>query len=161
MSSTKKKTGIKKAEQDETPENIIRQHRRYTYWVEGRSILGEGSLVLTDHRLLFLNRVESSPEVTAAIRKLADAPIRDVLDHALSLHKNSFQIPLSSIIRAGISMVTVFPQPRFCLSLYYLKGKKPAPHTENFMFKNARSGIFAQPQLFTAMSWSKTIREAI
>jgi hypothetical protein len=161
MSAMDRKKETKKPGQEQMPEIIIRQHRRYTYWVEGRSILGEGSLVLTDHRLLFLNRVESSPEVTAAIRKLADAPIRDVLDHALSLHKNSFQIPLSSIIRAGISMVTVFPQPRFCLSLYYLKGKKPAPHTENFMFKNARSGIFAQPQLFTAMSWSKTIRQAI
>ena len=156
-----KKNEAKEVEQDKNPEIIIRQHRRYTYLVEGHRIMGEGSLVLTNHRLLFLNRIESSPEVTATIKKLADAPIKTVLNNALTLHKNSFQIPLSSIIRAGIGSLTILPMPRFCLSVYYLKGKKLTPNTITFLLKNATSGIFTQPQIFTARSWSKTIVKAI
>lgn len=157
----KKKNEAKEAEQDKNLEIIIRQHRRQTYRVEGHRVMGKGSLILTNYRLLFLNRIESSPEVTAAIKKLADAPVKTVLNHALTLHKNSFQIPLSSIIRAGIGILTILPMPRFCLSIYYLHGKKLTPHTVTFQFKNATSGIFTQPQIFTGLSWRKSIRHTI
>lgn len=161
MKKKKKKNETKTTEQEATPEVIIRQHRRQAYLLEGREVIGVGSLILTNRRLLFLNRIERSPEVEADIKKLADAPMKDVLDHAVTLHKDNFQIPLSSIIRPGIGTFIGFPLPRFCLSVFYLKGKKLQPHTVTFQFKNTRTGIFTQPQVITARNWGKTIRNAI
>jgi hypothetical protein len=167
MKKTKKKKEIKPVEplQYEGPENIIRQHRRQAYLVEVKEVKGEGSLILTNHRLLFLNRIERSPEIEADIKRLADAPMKEVLDHGLSLNKENLEIPLSSIIKAGVGNLFSFPTPRFCLSIYYLHPRKLTPHTVTFQFINARSnilfGIFAQPQVFTASSWGKSIRKAI
>jgi hypothetical protein len=167
MKKTKKKKEIKPAEplQYEGPENIIRQHRRQAYLVEVKEVKGEGSLILTNHRLLFLNRIERSPEIEADIKRLADAPMKEVLDHGLSLNKENLEIPLSSIIKAEVGNLFSFPVPRFCLSIYYLHPWKLTPQTATFQFINARSnilfGIFAQPQVITASSWSKSIRKAI
>lgn len=168
MKKTNKKKEIKpqtEPVQYEGPENIIRQHRRLAYLVEVREVKGEGSLILTNHRLLFLNRVERSPQVEADIKRLADAPMREVLDHGLTLNKENLEIPLSSIIKAGVGNLYSFPMPRFCLSVYYLHPKKLVPHTVTFQFRNARSnilfGLFTQPQVITALSWGKTIRKAM
>jgi hypothetical protein len=152
---------IKTVGQDENPETIIRQHRRWTYWVEARRTMGEGSLILTNRRLLFLHRIAGSPEVTASIKKLADAPIETVLDHALTLHKNNFQIPLSSIIRVGIGAFGGYPVPHFYLSVFYLESKKLTPHTVAYQFKKSRSGLFSQPQIITDWGWQRAIRRAI
>jgi hypothetical protein len=146
---------------DENAESIIRQHRRWTYWVEGRRILGEGNLVLTNRRLLFLHRIESSPEVAASIKNLADAPMETVLDHALTLHKNSFQMPLSSIIQVGIGSLAGFPLPSIYLNVVYLKGKKLSPHTVAFKFKQSGAGMFSQPQIVMDWNWKRAIRKAI
>lgn len=164
MKKTQKKKGIKPQYEPvkyEGPENIIRQHRRFAYRVEGHQVKGEGSLILTNHRLLFLNRIERSPEVEADIKRLADAPMKEVLDHALTLHQENLEIPLTSIIRAGVGNLFSFPMPRFCLSVYYLHPRKLVPHTVTFQFKNTRMGIFTKPQLITAGSWGKTIRSVI
>jgi hypothetical protein len=165
--TNKKKKEIKPAEplQYEGPENIIRQHRRQAYLVEAKEVKGEGSLILTNHRLLFLNRIERSPEIEADIKRLADAPMKEVLDHGLSLNKENLEIPLYSIIKAGVGNYFSFPTPRFCLSVYYLHPRKLTPQTITFQFLNARSnilfGIFTQPQVMTAWSWGKSIRKAV
>jgi hypothetical protein len=167
MKKTKKKKEIIPAEPVlyEGPENIIRQHRRLAYLVEVREVKGEGSLILTNHRLLFLNRIERSPQVEADIKRLADAPMKEVLDHGLTLNKENLEIPLSLIMQAGVGNLYSFPMPRFCLSVYYLHPKKLIPYTVTFQFRNARSnilfGIFAQPQVITAWSWGKSIRNAM
>jgi hypothetical protein len=154
-------TDASKPVDPENVETIIRQHRRWTHWVEDHRILGEGSLVLTNRRLLFLHRIESSPEVAASIKKLADAPMETVLDHALTLHKNSFQMPLSSIIQVGIGSFAGFPFPIVYLTVVYLKGKKLAPHTVAFQFRKSGSGIFPQPQIIVDWNWKRAIRKAI
>ena len=137
-----KKEEIKTVSQDENPESIIRQHRRWTNWIENRRIMGEGSLILTNRRLLFLHKIETSPDVAASIKKLADAPIETVLDHALTLHKNCFQIPLLSIIQVGVGAFAGFPFPQFYLSVSYFKGKKQNIHTAAFKFKKTDQGYF-------------------
>lgn len=142
-------------------ETIIRQHRRYTHWLEGRKTIGEGSLVLTNHRLLFLHRIESTPEVTASIKKLADAPIKAVLDHALTLHRNCFQIQLSSIVQVGIGIFAGFPLPHFYLWINYLKGKNQILHLASFQFGNPQPGIFFQPQVFVDLGWKNSIQQAM
>jgi hypothetical protein len=147
---------VKTAVQDSKLETIIRQHRRWTNWVEPRRIRGEGSLILTNRRLLFLHRIEASPSVAASIKKLADAPIETVLDHALTLHKDNFQIPLSSIVQVGICSLVGFPFPYFYLSVFYLEGKKMTPHTAAFQFRNS-----TQPQIIMDWGWKGAIRRTI
>jgi hypothetical protein len=161
ITSMHKKDKIKTVEQDENPETIIRQHRRRAYWIEARRFVGEGSLIMTNRRLLFLHRIVASPEVTASIKKLADAPIETVLNHALTLHKNNFQISLSAVIRPGIGVLPGFPLPRFCLSVFYLKGKKLIPYSAAFHFKNPGPGMFSPPQIVTDWRWKRAIQRAI
>ncbi|MBN1690924.1 MAG: hypothetical protein JW901_07875 [Dehalococcoidia bacterium] len=146
---------------DTNLETIIKQHRRWTLWIEDNRTMGEGSLVLTNRRLLFLNRIESSPEVTASIRELADAPVEKVLDHALTLHKNCFQMLLSSIMRVEIISLFGFPFPRFRLSIIFLKGKKLTPHTAEFTFRTYGSGMLTQPQIIADWGWKSAIKKAI
>lgn len=143
------------------PETIIRQHRRWTQRMESLRVAGEGNLILTNRRLLFLHKVERGPEVAAAIKKLADAPTEAVLDHALTLHKDSIQMPLLSILRVGIGLVPRFPFPRFYLTVYYREGKKQAYRALAFQFKRPRSEILTPPQVVADWNWRRAIRRAI
>lgn len=152
---------IKKADQGAGEEIIIRQHRRWTHLLEKRKTVGQGSLILTDRRLLFLHRVEDSPEIKASIRKLADAPMAAVLDHALSLHKKSFQIPLSAIVRVEVGTFAGFPLPHFFLWLSYLKGRNNIVHEVSFQFTTIQRGIFFEPQLITDLGWKRAIQKTI
>jgi hypothetical protein len=152
---------IKTTGQDENPETIIRQHSRGTHWLEDRRTIGIGSLILTNRRLLFLHRIESSPEVTASIKKLANAPIETVLDHALTLHKNCFQIPLSSIIKVGTGVFPGFPLPHAYLSISYLKGKKLVLQMTAFQFENYGTGLLFEPQIITDWRWKRAIERAV
>jgi len=147
--------------QDIKEEFIIRQHRHWTRWLQSRWTLGEGNLVLTNRRLLFLHRIESSPEVTASIKKLADAPIETVLNHALTLHKKCFQIPLSSITGIGIGAYFRPPFPYCYLKVSYLKGKQQIPQTVAFQFKRPKHEIMLHQQLITDLGWKRAIRRAI
>jgi hypothetical protein len=152
---------IKTASHAENLEAIIRQHRRWTHRVEACRTIGEGSLILTNRRLLFLHRIEASPDVAESIKKLADAPIEMVLDHALTLHKNCLQIPLSSIIQIGVVALFGFPFPNFCLSVVYLAGKKLTAHTADFKFGKPPGEMFSQPQVMVDWSWKRAIRREI
>ena len=155
------KDEIKSAGQGENPEIILKQHRRWTRWMEGSRTMGEGSLILTNRRLLFLHRIEASPSIAASIKKLADAPMETVLDHALTLHKNCFQIPLSSIIKVEIGISIGFPFPYFYLGVLYLHSRKLTPHTAAFHFKRPKFDISFQPQLIADWSWKRAIQRAI
>ena len=147
--------------QDSKVEIIIRQHRHWTCWIKAHRTVGEGNLVLTNRRLIFLHRIQASPDVDAIIKKLADAPVETVLNHALTLHKNCFQIPLSSIVRVGIGAFIWFPFPRFHLGVSYLQGNKQIPHRVAFQFKNAKSQIFSSPQIIKDWVWVRAINQAI
>jgi len=156
-----KNNDINKISQEKDTEIIIRQHRRWTHWLERNKVIGEGNLILTNRRLLFLHRIVSTPDVSASIKELADAPLEAVLDHALTLHKNSYQVPLSSIMQVGVITLFGFPLPRFCLEIVYLKGKKLDPHTADFKFKTSDPAMMFMPQLFVDLGWQKAIRKAI
>jgi hypothetical protein len=152
---------IKITGQDANPETIIRQHSRRTHWVEDGRTIGMGSLILTNRRLLFLHRIESSPDVTASIKKLADAPMETVLDHALTLHKNCFQIPLSSIIKVGTGAFPGFPLPHAYLSISYLKGRKLVLQMTAFQFEKYGTGLLFEPQIITDWSWKRAVERAV
>ena len=152
---------IKAVVQDKTQEIIIRQHRHWTRWMIAYRTVGEGNLVLTNHRLLFLHRIDSSPEVTASIRQIADAPIETVLNHALTLHKNCLQIPLHNITRVGIGSFMRFPFPYFYLTITYLKSRKQTPYTVNFQFLRPKHELSFYPQIVQDFSWMNSIKWAI
>lgn len=156
-----KEDKIKIADQPENVETIIRQHRRGTHWLEYGQTVGEGSLILTNRRLLFLHLIEANASVAASIKELAEAPIAEVLDHALSLHKYSFQIPLSAIIQARIGFFFRSLFPQFCLTIVYLKGKSPRPHTVDFQFKRSSLEATSRPQVMIDRDWKKSIHQAI
>ncbi len=150
----------KEVVRDSEAEIIIRQHRHWALWIEARRTLGEGNLLLTNRRLLFLHKIKASPQVDATMKKLVGSPMETVLDHALTLHKDSFEIPLPSIMRAGIGAFRGFPFPSFHLSVSYLKGKKQTPYTVAFQFKSVKSRIFLTPQIFKDWGWVRVIRRA-
>jgi hypothetical protein len=143
-------------------EVILRQRRHWTRWIGPGQSVGEGNMVLTNRRLLFLHRINASPEVGALIRKLADEPIETVLNHALTLHKDCLQIPLKSIIRVGVGASAGFPFPRFWLTVhYYEKGGKRTPRAAAFQFKKPKYETFCPPQIIADRGWVAAIRREI
>ena len=148
-------------DQDKKLETIIRQHRHWTRWITARRTAGEGNLILTNRRLLFLHKVASSPDITESIKRLADAPIETVLNHALTIHKNCFQIPLQDVTRVGIGAIMRLPFPYFYLTIAYHKGKKQTPYMANFQFLRPKSEISFRPQIIQDFSWINAIKRAI
>ena len=142
-------------------EVILKEHRRWTRWIQGPRNLGEGNLVLTNRRVLFLHRIPSSHNVTAKIKKLTDAPIEAVLNYAFTLGEKNFQIPLSSITRVGIGNYVRFPFPHFYLTLSYLEGKKKIPRTVGFRFRRPIIKVILRPQVIEDWKWVKVIRKAM
>jgi hypothetical protein len=141
-------------------EVIIRQHRRWTRWLESGLTVSDGNLILTNRRLLFLHRIGPSAEVSSSIKRLADAPMEVVLDHALTMHKNCLEIPLGSISRVGIGAFVRFPFPVFYLAVSYLKGKKGVSSLAAFQFRWPRMEIMLHPQLIADWGWVRAIRRA-
>jgi hypothetical protein len=103
----------------------------------------------------------SSPEIAERIKKLAGAPMDEVLDNALTLHKNNFQIPLVSVVHTGVGFFFQFPFPHFCLKVSYLQGKKMNIYAVQFQFLRQLLEMVMRPQFVEDSSWSKSIRKAI
>ena len=141
-------------------EKIIREHRRWTTWIEARWAFRPGNLVLTNRRLLFLHKISSSPEVTDNIKKLADAPMETVLNYAFTLNQNNFQFPLDSIMKIGVGIFEVVPL-RFCLSITYANKERTHRRTVTFQFRAPNNKMSLKPQVFTVMSWVRSIRRAM
>jgi hypothetical protein len=144
-------------------EIIIRQFRRYTRWISGTKTLGQGTLILTNQRLIFLHRIKSSPEVTAAIEALSKAPMAEVLDHALTLDRENFQIPLSSVVSAGTGIFYQFPFPHFCLNVVYFRSAKKKLTTYAVSFQFLRPGVdmILHPQFAMDRAWGIAIKSAV
>jgi hypothetical protein len=147
--------------QNTEAERIIKEHRRWTQWIENRRAMWHGNLVLTNHRLIFLHKIQSSPNVTDNIKKLADAPIENVLDYAFKLNRNNFQIPLSLIGDVSVGVFSWNPFPRVCLKVTYFDGKHPVGKRTAFHFLRPFKQIILNPQLFVDIGWVRTIKKAI
>ena len=143
------------------PEKIIKEHRRWTRWLESQTVAREGNLVLTNRRLLYLNRIAPNEEVSANIKKLVDAPMDQVLDYAFTLSKKNFQIPLSEIRRIGVGIFTLYPYPRFCLTVSYRLRKNEKNKAMAFQFRDAGEKNIMKLQLAEDYRWAKAIKQAI
>jgi hypothetical protein len=143
------------------PEAIIKEHRKWTQWIQTPRKLRLGNLVLTNRRLIFLNIIQSGPEVEASIRKLADAPMETVLSHAFKMNNDNFQIPLSAVAGLKIGAYNWTPIPHFCLSIVYFDGSSPRSRMAAFQFIRPYKQTILKPQLFLLFEWIRTIKKAI
>ena len=147
--------------QNTEPEIIIKEHRKWTQWIQTPRNLRLGNLVLTNRRLIFLHKIDSSPEVKDNIKKLADAPIRSVLNYAFTLDKNNFQMPLSNIIGLKIGAYNWTPIPHVCLSIVYVDGKYLTNRMVAFQFIRPYKQTIFKPQFMLVIEWIRTIKQAI
>ena len=143
------------------PEIIIKEHRKWTQWIETPRALRLGNLVLTNRRLIFLHVIESSPEVKENIKKLADAPIDSVLNYAYTLNKNNFQIPLSNVIGLKIGAYNWTPIPHVCLTIIYVDRKYLTNRMASFQFIRPYKQTILKPQFMLVMDWIRAIKQAI
>ena len=143
------------------PERIIKEHRKWTQWIQTPKKLRLGNLVLTNRRLIFLNIIQSSPEVTDSIKKLADAPIELVLNQAFKLNGDNFQIPLSAIAGLKIGAYNWTPIPHVCLSVVFYDGKKPQNRMVAFQFIRPYKQTILKPEIILLFDWIRVIKKAI
>ncbi|MGP8079058.1 MAG: hypothetical protein ACLPVI_00920 [Dehalococcoidales bacterium] len=143
------------------PERIIKEHRKWTQWIQTPRKLRLGNLVLTNRRLIFLNIIQSSPEVNESIKKLADAPIEIVLNQAFKLNGDNFQIPLSAIAGLKIGAYNWTPIPHVCLSVVYYDGKNPQNRMVAFQFIRPYKQTILKPQIILLFDWIRAIKKAI
>jgi hypothetical protein len=143
------------------PEKIIKEHRKWTQWIETPRALRLGNLVLTNRRLIFLHIIESSPEVKENIKKLADAPIESVLNYAYTLNNKNFQIPLSNVIGLKLGAYNWTPIPHFCLSIIFVDRKYLTNRMVSFQFIRPYKQTILKPQFMLVMDCIRAIKQAI
>ncbi|MFC2042321.1 hypothetical protein ACFLTV_02330, partial [Chloroflexota bacterium] len=149
-------------ETQDSQERVIKEYPNTTRWLEGRLILGVGNLILTTERIAFLNQVLVKEKHVQKMQELSEAPSSLVLDYALTLHKNNFQIPLSSVTSAKVGLFAYFPIPRFCLRIAYFSNKKKEKiKRASFMFTISILRGFYQLEITTVMSWASTIKRVM
>ena len=142
------------------PEIIIKEHRKWTQWIETPRRLRLGNLVVTNRRVIFLNKISSSPEVTEHIRKLADAPTEDVLNYAYTLDRDNFQVPLSMITSLKIGAYNWTPIPHICLTIVFVD-KRATTRMAAFQFIRPYKQTLMKPQFMLVMEWIREIKKAI
>jgi len=143
------------------PEKIIKEHRKWTQWIQTPRKLRLGNLVVTNHRIIFLNTISSSPEVTENIKKLADSPTESVLNYAFTLNRDNFQIPLSNVVGLKLGAYNWTPIPHFCLSIVFVDGKTINTRMAAFQFIRPYKQTILKPQIFLVLDWIRVIKLAI
>lgn len=142
-------------------ERILREHRHWTRWILSARFRKEGNLVLTNRRLIFLHKIQSSSDVKENIKKLADAPMESVLNYAFTLNEDNFQIPLSFITGLGIGVFSWYPSIQICLNISYISGRQQNRRTVSFQFIRPIKQTILHPQIAVDIGWIRAIKKAI
>jgi hypothetical protein len=145
--------------QNNQAERILREHRQWTRWIDNHGAMHLGGLVLTNRRLIFLHKIESSPHIKDKIKELADAPIETVLNYAVTLNRSNFQITLSSISKIKIGVLKWNPFPNACLEVIYYEGK--IVKRASFQFLRPLKHTIFNPQIITDIGWVMAIKRAM
>ena len=145
-----------------TEETVIKEYPHSTRWLQGQVVIGVGNLVLTTERLVFLHQIEAGEKMAEKIQQLAEAPTSRVMDFALTLHRENFQIPVSSLVSAKVGWFSLLPFPRPCLRVTYKADKKGGNlKTESFMFTIPLLKGFFQLEITTVLGWTWMIRKVM
>jgi len=148
-------------DEHQASEEVIKEYPNVTYWLEGRRVLGMGNLILTNERLIFLNRVVISEWQTENIRKLAREGATDkLIEFGLALHKKNFQISLPAVIAVKLGLYSLLPFPRVCMRIYY-KGAKKKIKTTSFLFRIPLLKGLVQFDITTTGGWIIAINKAV
>jgi len=148
--------------ENEHKEVVLKEYSNSTRWIKGQLTLGVGNLILTNERLVFLNRVVLSPRQIATWRKLSETGnTNKQIDFTLTLHKKNFEVPLSSVISAKMSRYCLLPFPRPYLRISYRGGSKDKEKTLGFMFTIPLLKGFYQLEFTTVWIWVRIIRKAL
>ena len=135
-------------------EKVIKEYPNSTRLLEGKKVTGIGNLILTTERLVFLHLVALDDRQTENLQKTSGtASLSELLDYALTLHKKSFQLPLSSVISARTGLFSLLPLPRPCLRISYRSEKKKNIQTASFMFYIPLLKGFYQFEITTVLLW--------
>ena len=144
-------------------EVVLKEYPNSTRWLEGQEVIGVGNLILTNERIVFLHRVDLSDEELERLQKLSrKVAAREMIDLGLSLHKNNFQFPLSSVTQVKTGLHSLLPFPRPCLRVFYKRGKKKQNiRTASFMFTIPLLKGFFQFEITTVQGWVMFINKAV
>jgi len=149
-------------EQLASEEVVLKEYPRSTHRMEGQQVIGVGNLILTNERLVFLNRVPLNDEEVEYLQKFSGkATTKRTIDLALALHKKNFQVPLSSVISVKTGLYSILPFPRPCLHISYRSEKKKRIKTISFMFTIPLWKGWFQLEITTIKAWVRIIREAV
>ena len=144
----------------DTAERIVKEYPNTTRRLEGNRTIGAGNLILTSERLIFLNRVQVTERVEQKLKELTDAPTSRILNYALTMHKNNFQIPLSSVQSFKRHVFAYLPIPRFCLRISY-HAKQQKPKTADFAFTISILKGFFQLEFTVVQAWIWVIKREL
>lgn len=143
-------------------EKVLKEYPNSTRLLDGEKVTGIGNLILTTERLVFLHQVTLDDKQTESLQKLsATAPLSKLLDYTLTLHKKSFQLPLSSVISVKVGMFSLLPLPRPCLRISYRSERKKNAKTASFMFYIPLLKGFYQLEITTVLVWVWLINKAV
>ena len=149
-------------EQLASEEVVLKEYPRSTRRMEGQQVIGVGNLILTNERLVFLNRVPLNDEEVEYLQKFSGkATTKRTIDLALALHKKNFQVPLSSVISVKTRLYSILPFPRPCLHISYRSEKKKRIKTISFVFTIPIWKGWFQLEITTIMAWGRIIKEAV
>ena len=144
----------------DSEEIVIKEYPHSTRWLEGQQIIGVGNLILTSRRLVFLHRVELSDRRIQDIERISkDGKTDRMIDFALTLHTKNFQIPLASVVSAGVGLHSLLPLPRPCLRISYQK--KGEIKNASFTFTIPLLRGFFQFEILDVLLWVRKIRGAM
>ena len=130
--------------------------------MEGQQDIAVGNLILTSERLVFLHLIYLNDEKKESLHKLSErATNREMLNHALSLHKKNFQVSLSSVTSVKTGWHSFLPLPRFCLRISYRSEKKKKVKTLTFIFTIPLWKGWFQLEITTVMLWVRLIKTAV
>ena len=142
-----------------TEEQVIREYPNRTFWLEGKKLSGMGNLILTNKRLIFLNLVAlEESQMKEAQQLLKENDLNKTIQHAIKLHKKNFQIPLSSITRVRMEMYKIFPFPRLCMRIRYLKNGNPIDI--GFWFRIPLLMGFKELEITLVAGWIYAVKNA-
>ena len=150
-------------EQLASEEVVLKEYPRFTRRMEGQQVIGVGNLILTNERLVFLNRVPLNDEEVKYLQKFSGkATTKRTIDLALTLHKKNFQVLLSSVISVKTGLYSILPFPRPCLRISYRSEKKKKQiKTVSFMFTIPLWKGWFQLEITTVRGWVWIIRKAV
>ena len=149
---------MKKEQQSFGSEQVIKEYPNSTYLLIGNYLDAIGNLILTSERLVFLIRAPLSDEQFEETQRMAqEATANELIDFALTLHKNNFQIPLEKVISAKMGLRSYLPLA-FCLRVFHMGRGRKIKDT-SFMFQPPMMKRLMMSE-FPTMGWARAINKA-